>query len=62
MNQGLCGKQVTIQNTSTGQTATATVQDTCPGCSAGSLDLSPSVFNQLGDASQGTLPINYWYN
>ena len=62
MNSGLCGKQVTIQNTSNGNTATATVQDTCPGCGSGSLDLSPSVFSQLGDQSEGTLPINYWYN
>ncbi|EOQ98636.1 hypothetical protein E3P92_04181 [Wallemia ichthyophaga] len=62
MNQGLCGQQVTIQNLNNGQTATATVQDTCPGCGSGGLDLSPSVFNQLGNAAQGTLPITYWYN
>jgi len=40
MNSGWCGRKVVVTNTANGKTMSATVADTCPGCSYGSLDLS----------------------
>ncbi|GJN88632.1 hypothetical protein Rhopal_001598-T1 [Rhodotorula paludigena] len=57
MNSGLCGKKVSIRNTSNGKSITATVADTCPGCGYGSIDLSEGAFGALGEYSQGVLPL-----
>ena len=57
MNGGLCGRSVRITNTANGQSITATVADTCPGCGYGSLDLSVGAFQGLGSMDQGVLPI-----
>jgi hypothetical protein len=40
-----CGKQ--IQITYQGKTAVGTIQDKCPGCSAGDIDLSPALWKAL---------------
>ncbi|KAL7342359.1 RlpA-like double-psi beta-barrel-protein domain-containing protein-containing protein, partial [Rhodotorula toruloides] len=61
MNSGWCGKTVSIRNTATGASITATVADTCPGCGYGSLDLSTGAFNALGSESQGVLPISWGF-
>ncbi|KAF9282903.1 hypothetical protein BGZ68_005686 [Mortierella alpina] len=54
-----CGKSVKI--TSGGKTVQARVTDTCPAqfCSAGSLDLSQAVFQQLAPLSQGVIDIKW---
>ncbi|GAA5985200.1 hypothetical protein JCM5350_004270 [Sporobolomyces pararoseus] len=62
MNSGMCGKSVTIRNTSNGKQINAQVADTCPGCSYGSLDLSMGAFGALGDYDQGVLPISWSFN
>ncbi|GAA5822960.1 hypothetical protein JCM11251_004437 [Rhodosporidiobolus azoricus] len=59
MNSGLCGKTVHIKNTANGQTVTATVADTCPSCSYGSLDLSEAAFGAIGSYGSGVLPISW---
>ncbi|KAI9274735.1 RlpA-like double-psi beta-barrel-protein domain-containing protein-containing protein [Phascolomyces articulosus] len=39
--------------------AKATIQDKCPGCGQGSLDLSPAVFDQVGDFFDGRIPVSW---
>lgn len=59
-----CGQSISITNTKTGQTQSATVEDECPGCGSGSLDLSPSLFKALnnGNTDDGTFPITWSTN
>ena len=50
----LCGTTINIYNPATGNTNSATIVDTCEGCSEYDIDVSPSVFeavdpNGLGD-------------
>lgn len=42
-----------------GKSVTVRIVDTCPGCSATSLDLSPSAFNQLAHPDRGVIPIQW---
>ncbi|KAK5989238.1 hypothetical protein PT974_10744 [Cladobotryum mycophilum] len=44
-NRGHCGKHIKVHYGS--RTIDVTVVDECPGCSAGSLDLSPSAFQAV---------------
>ncbi|KAI9608456.1 hypothetical protein H4Q26_004638 [Puccinia striiformis f. sp. tritici PST-130] len=53
-----CGKTVSIKNEASGKSVQAKVVDECPGCSHGSLDLSPSTFQALGDMNAGVLPVS----
>ncbi|KAI9318059.1 RlpA-like double-psi beta-barrel-protein domain-containing protein-containing protein [Dichotomocladium elegans] len=39
--------------------AKATIQDKCPGCGRGSLDLSPAVFGEVGDFNAGRIPVSW---
>ncbi|CAE6466830.1 unnamed protein product [Rhizoctonia solani] len=55
-----CGKMVRITNTSNGQTCTAKVVDSCPGCGSGDLDVSPSVFQKISKSlDDGVAPISW---
>ncbi|KAJ2077416.1 hypothetical protein H4R24_005143 [Coemansia sp. RSA 988] len=36
-----------------------TIADRCPACKSGDLDLSPTAFNQIGDASEGRISISW---
>lgn len=58
-----CGKQVAILNQQKGIWQYATVVDSCPGCVAGSLDMSPSLFAALneGNMDQGVFPIGWHF-
>ncbi|KAF8526757.1 RlpA-like double-psi beta-barrel-protein domain-containing protein-containing protein [Gautieria morchelliformis] len=56
-----CGQWVYITNTANGQTTYGQVQDSCPSCGAGSLDMSPAVFQNLADLSEGDIPIEWHY-
>lgn len=57
----LCGKSITISHG--GVTATATIMDTCPGCSGASLDLTPSLFEKFGQLAEGRISGVQWsYN
>lgn len=56
-----CHKMVYIQNESNGKSVRAKVTDECPPCDYGSLDLSPSVFKELGDLDVGVLTIAWHY-
>jgi expansin (peptidoglycan-binding protein) len=52
-----CGKKIKI-STSKGS-VTATVVDTCPGCARGSLDLSISAFEAVGEIDDGRISIKW---
>ncbi|KAG2178102.1 hypothetical protein INT43_003355 [Umbelopsis isabellina] len=39
--------------------AKVTIEDKCPGCGQGSLDLTPAVFSKIGDLSQGRIPVSW---
>ncbi|KAG9309829.1 RlpA-like double-psi beta-barrel-protein domain-containing protein-containing protein [Chiua virens] len=57
-----CGKSVTITNTVNGKTATGIVADECPVCGFKDLDMSPSLFKELGDLNTGVLAIAWNLN
>ena len=54
----LCGKQITI--TANGVTQTATIEDTCPGCADGGLDLTPTLFQKFDALSVGRITGMTW--
>ncbi|KAI8880886.1 hypothetical protein K501DRAFT_190384 [Backusella circina FSU 941] len=52
-----CGKKIKI--THNGKSVTATINDACPECGYGSLDLTPTLFSQLGSQDTGVLDITW---
>ncbi|KAG6891497.1 hypothetical protein C0992_005636 [Termitomyces sp. T32_za158] len=54
-----CGKKIRITDKATGVSATATVRDTCPGCGAGDLDMSPSLFSHFEPLDKGTFQLEW---
>ncbi|KAI8978793.1 riboflavin aldehyde-forming enzyme [Trametes punicea] len=58
-NGAHCGESVRIKNTANGKTATAIVRDECPGCGANDIDMSPSLFEELGDLDTGVLRVTW---
>ncbi|KAI8138615.1 RlpA-like double-psi beta-barrel-protein domain-containing protein-containing protein [Fennellomyces sp. T-0311] len=53
----VCGRCIRV--TGPLGTAEATIQDKCPGCGRGSLDLSPAVFDKVGDFFDGRIPVSW---
>lgn len=53
----ICGKQAILYYGS--KSVTVTIEDKCPGCGYGSIDLSPAAFTQLADESLGRIPITW---
>ncbi|KAI7863191.1 hypothetical protein BDF14DRAFT_1745657 [Spinellus fusiger] len=55
-----CGKKINIQGP-TGKIVSATINDACPECRFGSLDLTPVLFKQvIGDMNKGVGKITWW--
>ncbi|KAI1650949.1 RlpA-like double-psi beta-barrel-protein domain-containing protein-containing protein [Daldinia loculata] len=54
-----CGKKIQIHMGDA--TATATVVDKCPGCSADSIDVSPAVFQSLAPLTVGRAKVEWDY-
>ncbi|KAI0769901.1 riboflavin aldehyde-forming enzyme [Fomes fomentarius] len=52
-------QKVSITNLANGKTATATVRDSCPGCGSSDIDMSPSLFQELGDLDTGVLNVSW---
>ncbi|BGP17143.1 hypothetical protein JCM10213_005233 [Rhodosporidiobolus nylandii] len=59
MNSSLCGCRVRVTNEQNGKSVVATVADTCPGCSYGSLDLSTGAFDQIASRDDGRVPVQW---
>jgi hypothetical protein len=55
-----CGKYAKV----TGPNGTVRVKivDTCPPCAYGSLDLSPTAFEQIADLAAGRVPITWQWD
>ncbi|XXH02813.1 hypothetical protein Hte_009200 [Hypoxylon texense] len=53
----LCGKDIVI--TLNGKNTTAKVVDKCPACSPNSIDVSPSVFQDLASLDAGRLQVSW---
>ncbi|KAK9315683.1 RlpA-like double-psi beta-barrel-protein domain-containing protein-containing protein [Lipomyces starkeyi] len=53
----LCGKTITAYRDTS--SVTVTVVDTCAACAEYDLDFSPSAFDQLGQESEGRIPITW---
>lgn len=60
-NGANCNQWLKITNTANGNTASAYVRDSCPGCGWNDLDMSPSLFSQLADLSVGELQISWYF-
>ncbi|KAH7913975.1 RlpA-like double-psi beta-barrel-protein domain-containing protein-containing protein [Hygrophoropsis aurantiaca] len=58
-NGGNCGQYVHVTNTANGKSAYGMTRDECPSCSSGSLDMSPGLFEQIGDLGTGVLEISW---
>lgn len=54
-----CGKKIRITGP-TGKSTTATINDACPGCDHGDLDLTPVLFKEIiGDMNKGVGEITW---
>jgi len=56
-NNSLCGKSIRIFRN--GKSVDAVVHDRCPVCSGGDVDMSPAVFDQIADPSEGRVAITW---
>ncbi|KAN0090814.1 RlpA-like double-psi beta-barrel-containing domain containing protein [Tylopilus felleus] len=57
-----CNQYVWIEDTQTKKTAYAQVRDKCPGCQEGHLDMSPTLFENLGaPLGQGVIDITWHF-
>ncbi|KAF8880747.1 RlpA-like double-psi beta-barrel-protein domain-containing protein-containing protein [Infundibulicybe gibba] len=54
---GSCGKNIRI--TYKGKSVVAKVEDKCPECVFGAIDLSPAAFNRLADPSVGRMQVDW---
>ncbi|KAI0848469.1 RlpA-like double-psi beta-barrel-protein domain-containing protein-containing protein [Daldinia vernicosa] len=59
-NAKVCGRKINIHYN--GKTASATVVDKCPSCASGSIDVSPSVFQQLAPLAKGRVKVTWGYS
>ncbi|KAK8869847.1 hypothetical protein IAR55_000415 [Kwoniella newhampshirensis] len=55
-----CGKSITISYN--GKTAVATIQDECPTCPYGGLDMSRGLFDHFASEDVGQFYMTWWYN
>ncbi|KAH9942264.1 RlpA-like double-psi beta-barrel-protein domain-containing protein-containing protein [Epithele typhae] len=55
-----CGRTITAHFQ--GASVTATVQDLCPGCGNGGIDLTPSAFQRLASLDRGRIQVEWDFN
>jgi len=58
---GNCNQWVAITNTANGATAFGLTRDECESCSTEDLDMSPSLFQQLGNLDQGVITVSWHF-
>ncbi|KAG0700443.1 RlpA-like double-psi beta-barrel-protein domain-containing protein-containing protein [Suillus ampliporus] len=58
---GNCNQWIEITNTDNGQTAYGQTRDECESCDSGSLDMSPSLFEELSTLDTGEIPISWHF-
>lgn len=55
----MCGKTIKIFNNANGKSSTGVIHDKCPGCVAGSIDVSQKLFEELADLADGRIEISW---
>ncbi|CAG8526108.1 11849_t:CDS:1 [Ambispora leptoticha] len=55
----LCGKRVRIFRNE--KSVDAIVQDRCPPCKSGDIDMSPAVFKHIANPSEGRILVSWQY-
>lgn len=60
-NAAACGAYVQVTNTDTDQTITVRIDDKCPECAEGSIDLDQAAFAKIADLETGIIPIRWTY-
>jgi len=56
-----CGQWIEIVNNKNGKKSWGQTVDSCPGCGIDDLDLSPALFQDLGDLKAGVLSITWHF-
>ncbi|KAF8630007.1 hypothetical protein AX15_003156 [Amanita polypyramis BW_CC] len=60
-NGSNCNQWMQIVNSSNGRKVYAKVRDSCPDCSYGDLDMSPSIFSSLASLSTGEIHVSWHF-
>ncbi|KAI0780555.1 Non-catalytic module family EXPN protein [Trametes elegans] len=60
-NGNNCEQYMRITNTANGKSAWGKVRDECPGCGASDIDMSPSLFQELGSLDTGVLKVSWHF-
>ncbi|KAI0202396.1 RlpA-like double-psi beta-barrel-protein domain-containing protein-containing protein [Astrocystis sublimbata] len=58
-NGAHCGQWITIQGN--GKQTAARVEDLCPGCGSGGIDVSPAIFDDIADLDVGRIQVNWFF-
>lgn len=60
-NSQACGSYIEVTNLNTSQTVVVRIDDQCPGCGVGDVDLSEQAFGKISPMSAGIIPIRWKY-
>jgi hypothetical protein len=55
----MCGKKIKVFNSANGKSTIGVIHDKCPGCKAGSVDVSQKMFEELADPADGRVDISW---
>jgi expansin (peptidoglycan-binding protein) len=56
-----CGGVIVVTNDDTGLSVTVRIDDQCPECAKGDVDLDQNAFAQIAEISKGRIPISWHY-
>jgi expansin (peptidoglycan-binding protein) len=56
-----CGAYIEVTNLNTSQSVIVRIDDQCPGCAVGNVDLSQPAFAQISPLAAGQIPISWKY-
>ena len=60
-NSSACGAYIKVTNTDTNQSITVRIDDQCPECSKGDVDLDKTAFAKIAAIETGIIPISWHY-
>jgi len=56
---GNCDQWIKITNTDNGMSTYGKTRDSCPSCGSDDLDMSPAVFEEIGNTDAGLIPVSW---